>query len=218
MKKMPQATRHPVKTKVFFISIVGCLLCAGFAFAAEPLDLEVSGGVLHKALLFQSDTSRAAVLVHQSGTTMDSWKDFANKLSDRGVTSLSIESITPDDVIAAINYLITKDFKEIILVGASIGGGAITQALAKGDMEVITNVVLLSPSVGREMKSEKINKLVLVSKSDFWGSKSYVTFKDASVPKILKEYEGVAHGQAILSGKHAADVHSEIFNFLNLEQ
>ena len=67
------------------------------------------------------------------------------------------------------------------------------------------------------MNSNRINKLVLVSRSDFWGSRSYATFKDASAPKTLKEYEGMEHGQALLSGKHAANVHSVIFKFLNLE-
>jgi pimeloyl-ACP methyl ester carboxylesterase len=202
---------------ILFISIVGCLICPKLAYTAELIELKVSGGISHKALLFQSDTRRAAVLAHQSGATMESWTKLAKKLADRGITCISIDSITPDDVIAAISHLTTKHYDDVILIGASIGGGAITQALAKGNWGVIKNVVLLSPSAGPAMKSSKINKLVLISRSDFWGSKSYATFKEASAPKTLKEYEGMEHGQALLSGKHAENVHSVIFKFLNLE-
>lgn len=206
----------PMKIRVLLISLVSCLIYSIAVNAAEPIDLKISREISHKALLFQSNTRRAAVLVHQSGATMQSWVDFAKKLAERGTTSIALDSITPDDVIAAINYLITKDYTEVVLIGASIGGGAITQALAKENWEVIKNVVLLSPSIGPEMKSNKINKLVLVSTSDFWGSKSYATFEEASAPKSLKEYEGIEHGQALLSGKHTATVHSDIFNFLKL--
>ena len=174
---------------ILFILIVGCLICPKLSYTAEVIELKVSGGISHKALLFQSDTRRAAVLAHQSGATMESWTKLAKKLADHGISCISIDSITPDDVIAAINHLKLKHYDDVILIGASIGGGAITQALAKGNWEVVKNVVLLSPSVGTAMKSKKMNKLVLVSKSDFWGSRSYVTFKDASEPKTLKEYE-----------------------------
>ena len=117
-----------------------------FADAEELIELKVRGGISHKALIYEGGSSKAAVLAHQSGETMESWRKFANILADRGVASISLSSLTPDDVSAAVRYLEIKHYGDITLVGASFGGGAITQALATGDLENIKKVVLLSLS------------------------------------------------------------------------
>lgn len=186
------------------------------ASAEEMIELRVSGDLSHKSLLFKSGLSRAAVLVHQSGETYESWRELAVILAEHGVTSLALSSITPDDVLAAVRYLELENYKDILLIGASLGGGAITQALAAHELETVTKVVLLAPSTGPAMTSDAIKKMVMVAKSDFYKSRAYTSFEEASEPKILIEYEGTEHGQALLKGVHAQKVYHDILKFLNV--
>ena len=74
-----------------------------FADAEELIELKVRGGISHKALFYEGSSSKAAVLAHQSGETMESWRKFANILADRGVASISLSSLTPDDVSAKMS-------------------------------------------------------------------------------------------------------------------
>jgi pimeloyl-ACP methyl ester carboxylesterase len=187
-----------------------------FAGAEELIELKVRGGISHKALLYQSSSPKAAVLAHQSGETMESWRAFANILADRDVASISLSSLTPDDVSAAVRYLEMKNYDNITLIGASLGGGAITQALAAAHLKNVKRVALLSPSTGPAMTSGEIKKLFMVSKADFYKSRAYTNFEEASEPKILIEYEGAEHGQALLKGMHAKNVLNEILKFLGL--
>ena len=206
-----------MKLFITTIVLVVSFFHSQIAYTEELINLKTKNGIAHQALLFQGDTHKAVVLAHQSGATMESWTQFANKLAARGITSISLNSITPDDVSAAVHYLKANHYNEIMLIGASLGGGAIMQTLAKEDLRCIKKVVLLSPSTGPAMTSDQIYKLVMVSKTDFYKSRSYATFEEALAPKVLREYEGTEHGQALLEGKHAENVHGEIFKFLNLE-
>ncbi|WP_458775376.1 alpha/beta hydrolase [Desulforhopalus sp. 52FAK] len=191
-----------------------CLISS--ASAEELIELKVAGGISHKSLLFQSGLSRAVVLVHQSGKTAESWRQLATVLADRGVTSLALFSISPDDVAAAVRYLEMKKFEEITLVGASLGGSAITQALAANTFDTVISVVLLAPATGPAMTSAAIKKMIIVAKSDFYKSRAYTSFEEAVKPKILKEYDGTEHGQALLNGFYSQQVLQEIFNFLDI--
>lgn len=185
-------------------------------FAEKLVELTVVGDITHTSLLFPADTGKGAVLVHQSGKTMESWREFALVLAEKGITSIALSSMTPDDVLAAVNYLEEKKHDDIILIGASIGGAAITQALAAHDFDSVKKVVLLSPATGPAMTSDVVKKLILVAKADFYNSRSYSTFAEAVEPKVLVEYEGTEHGQALLTGGNSKFVEQAILKFLEL--
>lgn len=184
--------------------------------AGELIELNLRGGISHKALFYKSDGTRAAILAHQTGASMESWEKFAKFLADHGVMSISLSSTTPDDVLAAVDYLKRKQYKDLTLIGASAGAGAITQAMTTEAFPPVKYVVLLSPSWCSEMQSDQILKLIILARQDFYKSRAEATFKEASEPKKLIELDGSEHGQDLLTGEHSSRVLSEILNFLHL--
>ncbi len=202
----------------------GTLLAAlliGFVPAAvraqEVVQLALPHGEVQEALLYDAAPGRAAVLVHQSGATMESWDAFARVLQERDLTVLSLSKSTRADVRAAVDRLTRQGQQEIALIGASIGGAAILQTLARETPQNVRHVVLLAPATGPELTAPGIAKLVLVAKADFFKDRAYGVFEEASVPKTLIEFDGSDHGQALLEGEHAEAALTQILTFLNLE-
>lgn len=207
-----------MRIPTYFIVLIILVNFAQAACCEERIELKLRGGISHDALFYKSEGTRAAVLAHQTGATMESWRKFANALADRGVMSVSLSSTTPDDVSAAVDYLKGKQYTDLTFIGASAGGGAVTQAMAAGAFPGLRKVVLLSPAWCAPMTSEEIKKLVILAKGDFYKSRAEDAFKEASEPKTLLAYQGSDHGQGLLSGEHGNIVLNEIFNFLGLKE
>ncbi len=200
------------------LALVALLVLTGQATAQEAVRLDLGYGLSHDALYYGAASGRAAVLVPQSGASMESWDGFARALKERGIASLALSKPTGDDVKTAVDYLTERGQRDIVLVGASIGGSAILQALAKEEPGSIRQVVLLAPATGPELQSSDIDKLVLVAKSDFFKDRAYSVFEEAAEPKTLVEFEGFDHGQALLTGDHAEGAQSAIMTFLGFNR
>lgn len=185
------------------------------ALAQEVIELTTHEVVVHKALLYRGASVRGAVLAHQSGATKESWHEFARLLAERGISSISLSSVSTYSIRSAIEYLKASGSREIILVGASMGGNAIMQAVRRDDLPIVSKIILLAPSAGPEMVSKTTQKLVIVARRDVFKSGAYTAFKEASEPKILREYEGGDHGQTLLRGPHGKSVLAEILKFIN---
>ncbi|WP_419905092.1 alpha/beta hydrolase [Kiloniella sp.] len=180
-------------------------------------------GYSNEALYFPGSESgspeTAVVLVHQSSAHKESWTDFALALQNKGIPSLSIEDVGRRDVLDAIQYLKDKGHQKVMLVGASIGGGAVLQASSQANKKmdgVVTKVVLLSTSSASAIVTPGIDKLFIVAKSDMWGSDSHDIFEESTEPKKLYEFEGFAHGQDLLVGKDGKEITTLILNFLSV--
>ena len=130
------------------------------------------------------------------------------------ITGNALATPTPQDVRAGVTYLRDRGCTDIALVGASIGGGAILQALRSNDLPNVRKVVLLAPSSGPVLQGDTILKLFLVAKQDFYKANAYTAYEEASEPKRLLEYDGREHGQALFEGPHAESASSEILEFL----
>lgn len=185
------------------------------ARAQEVIELTVREVMVNKALLYQGGGVRGAVLAHQSGARKESWHEFARLLADRGISSISLSSVSSYSIREAIKYLQARGVTKIILVGASMGGNAIMQVVKRDDLPIVSKIILLAPSAGPEMVSTTISKLVIVARRDVFKSGAYSSFKEASEPKILREYDGGDHGQNLLKGPHGKSVLKEIMDFIN---
>ena len=197
------------------IAALLCLSALQSARAEELIELTVWEDMQNQALLYRSEGGRAAILVHQSGATMESWRDFAKRLEGRGMTALSLANSTPMDVAAAVGFLQDEGHDDIILVGASIGGGAILQALKTNDWPTVRKIVLLANSSGPAPQSGEIAKLFMVAKQDFYAAGAYSAYDKTAEPKTLIEYEGRDHGQALLTGEHAEQALEDILGFMD---
>jgi pimeloyl-ACP methyl ester carboxylesterase len=191
------------------------LLPANFAWAEERVMLDIRGVIERPALLFAADTQKAVVLAHQSGLDAGSWRRFAERLLQEGITSVALQSISSDDVLAAITLLEHRGQTDITLIGASIGGGAIIQALSRHDAVSVQRVILLATADGRALQSATRKKLFVVAMDDFFAARTYSSFNKAAEPKILIEYTGFEHGQELLAGPNGGDLLRAILDFVS---
>lgn len=180
----------------------------------EEIKLQLEDGTEHKVSFFHGRKARAVIFLHQSGATRTSWYFMAERLQRLGIASLSLESPTPQAALSAVDFLKKREFRNIALVGASIGGGAVLQALRQREDESIDKVILLAPTDAYPLQSERIRKLLIVSKRDFFGSVSYRLFPECSEPKRLVEYDGSAHAQDLFNGKYRDDLIKRILEFI----
>lgn len=196
------------------------LLCSCSAIAVEKIQLDVGYGIYHDALFYQGkagdckkSSARAAIMVPQSDSTMESWHEFALFIQSHDFTSIALSKSVKEDVYAAVDLLKSKGCQHITLIGASIGGSAILQALDRKDMPLVRQVVLLSPAEGPALSSD-IRKLIFVSIKDFWKGRAYQVYREASIPRELIEYDSSDHGQAILTGSFRDRAYGDIISFL----
>ena len=193
---------------------VSAVRSAENAATHEEIRLKLEDGTEHEVSFFHGGKKQAVIFLHQSSATRASWYFMAERLQRLGIASLSLESSTPQAALSAVDFLKKQEFRNIALVGASIGGGAILQALRKREDESIDKVILLAPTDAYPIESKKIRKLLIVSKQDFFGSASYRLLSECSEPKRLVEYDGSAHAQDLFNGKHRDDLIKLILQFI----
>ena len=206
-----------VFNRYFYLTATLLILCAVATPSSserryEQVQIESEFGYFNDGLYFAGNGEQAVVLVHQSESDKESWKNFAAHLQSQGIASVSIDKVGRREVLDAISFLSERKYEKVTLIGASIGGGAVLQAANTGPNK-IEKVILLSPNAA-VLDNSNIDKLFVVSKLDVLSARSYSVFKDSSEPKILKEYEGAAHGQDIFESDHGKDLTHLIFEFL----
>lgn len=197
-----------------FVIVIG-LCFPSLVRGQEVIELTTHDVVVNKALFYKGISHRGSVLAHQSGATKESWHELARLLAERGISSVSLSSVSTYSIRSAIEYLKARGRTEIILIGASMGGNAIMQTVKRDDLPIVSKIILLAPSAGPEMVSKNTDKLVIVAKRDVFKSGAYTSFKEAVQPKTLLEYDGAEHGQALLKGAHRESVLNEILKFIN---
>ena len=78
----------------------------------------------------------------------------------------------------------------------------------------ITKVVLLAPAGGSPIKSDKTDKLFVVSKEEGLYDRVKSIYTDSSEPKKIKEYAGSAHAQHMFKEDYANELISLILEFV----
>ncbi|WP_156958599.1 hypothetical protein [Labrenzia sp. DG1229] len=165
------------------------------AHAQEDVTLSIRNVIERQALFYDASGSTGVVLIHQSGYDAASWTGIAIQLQEAGVASISLESVSVEDVKSGIDFLRQQGKRRIVLIGASIGGAAAQgAALHKGEVQADL-VVLLGTAHGDMSDAVGVDKLFLVTERDFFRARTHSSFKQASEPKELAIYPGSAHGQ-----------------------
>lgn len=137
-------------------------LLASSVALAGPVKLKTADNVAISGV--ESGTgAKGVVLIHGDGRSAADWSNFATKLASQGFHVVALDlrghgaSAQPApltdadwpkmvaDIDAATAYLRTKGAKEIVLVGADVGGSLALNAAAKDPG--VTSVVMISPTV-----------------------------------------------------------------------
>lgn len=198
-----------------------CILLSTFAFpsnAQDTISLTIRGVIERQALYFQSRGETGAVLVHQSGFDAESWDEFATLLQKEGIASLALESTSLEDVQSGIRFLSRHDKQHIVLIGASIGGGAVQSAASTDKTGVVKLAILLGTATGNMNDDHETEKLFIVTENDFFSAQTYSSFEKAAEPKELMVYSGSAHGQEMFKEEYGMDLIRIILRRIGAQQ
>ena len=114
------------------------------------------------------------------------------------------------DILGGIDYLKGQGYKNLALVGGSMGGAAILNALELSTDSAIKKVVLLSPAGGPAIT----RKLIVVSKDEALYNRVNAIFDASANPKATKVYAGSYHAQHMFKSDYADDLTHLIIDFL----
>ena len=104
------------------------------------------------------------VLAHGAAFDAASWEKQAVAIAEQGATVIAVEDIAPDAIGDAVDYLRSKDIRDVALVGGSAGADAIL-TLASQEPDLPDQLVLLSPNGTVEGLGEE-PKLFIASKDE----------------------------------------------------
>ncbi|MGA7802116.1 MAG: alpha/beta fold hydrolase [Gammaproteobacteria bacterium] len=192
----------------------------------HPVHFRTADGGTIDGTLFPAGKALAVVLAHGAVFDKESWYPQARRLQQSGVTALPFDfrgygnSSAPDnghlyqDVLGAVAYLEQQGYAHIALVGGSMGGAAVLDALARRDDPHITRVLLLAPAGGQPVAGSHIDKLFIVSAGDGLRSTVQSLYDRSDEPKQLEILPGSAHAQHIFAGPEAARLTDVLLHFL----
>lgn len=222
----PRAPNHGASLRQFVVC-VACLCAAGCAFAKEPeIVTFVTTDKAHiQGALFEAPGDRAVIFAHGAVFDKESWYPLARRVQQAGTTALSIDfrgygkstgpgRRSPEDIIAAVAFLRDHGYTDIALVGASMGGAIVLNALDTGPLPAVKRAILLAPAGGKPIASKDIDKLFIVSEGDGLRPTVERLYNESAQPKAIHRYPGDAHAQHLFDTDHAADLTKRIVAFL----
>jgi pimeloyl-ACP methyl ester carboxylesterase len=203
--------------------------------ANEPVAFQTDDGVTVRGHFYASPGPRRkiAVFAHQNGSDQKSWAPLAQEMAARGVAGLTFDfrgfgetggtrdvAKIDHDLEAAVRFVRSRDYPQIYLVGASMGG---TAALKVGARQDVAGVVAVSAPVSFEGLNAEPDvtrvaapKLLIASRNDPNGAAGALAtlLAEATGPKESQLYDGTAHGTELLQGATAAAFRQRLLDFI----
>lgn len=183
------------------------------------------GGVI-EASFFEGEKDLVVIFAHGAVFNKESWYFMTERLQKEGISSLSIDfrgygnskKGTTDkrflDILGAVDYLKEKGFKKIAIVGGSMGGAAVLNALDTKTDDVIDRVALLAPAGGPAIRHKSVKKLLVVSKEERLFPRVNKIYDESTQPKELKVYPGSFHAQNMFKSEYSEELTNLLINFL----
>ncbi len=165
------------------------------------------------AAYFHAEGARAVVLVPGFIFNKESWFRLAKPLQKKGVASLALSAKTVKSVVAGIELLKSKGYKEIVLVGGSSGAAAVLQAM-KDEVSGVVKVATLSAVRGNPIADKGVEKLFIVSKDEKSYAKVNGFYDGSSEPKSLKVFPGKKHAQFLFFSEHKKELMNLLLDFI----
>lgn len=203
------------------IAILGVgLVYASNESASKPdydvVTIETDKANASPAAYFHGKNGQAVIFVPGAVFNKESWFFLAERLQQKDVAALSLDGKTPDDVLSAIRFLKEKGFDKIGLVGGSMGGAAVLDALHIESDPAIDKVIALAPAGGNPVDSKTIDKLFIVARDDSLGLYPEVKklYESSVDPKKFVEFEGSAHAQHLFNSTHKEELSRLMIDFI----
>lgn len=202
------------------------LLLAATTPGQKDITFSTSDGAHIQARLFSSTQKQVVVFAHGAVFNKESWYPLAERLQKEGIASLPFDfrgygksqgAGSKDlyrDILGAVSFLETQGYTRIGLVGGSMGGGAVLQALAHTQDPKIDSAILLAPASGPPIKNPKVRKLFIVSEGDPHRTDVTALSRASSSPSVLRLLPGEAHAQHIFQTGEGHELTELIVQFL----
>jgi pimeloyl-ACP methyl ester carboxylesterase len=202
----------------------------------EPVRFETGDGVAISGHLYSNagPKRKVVVMAHEFPKDQTAWKGFAEKLAGMGIAALTFDfrgygetggekdiAKIDLDVEAAARFIASRDYPEVYLFGASMGGTASIKVASR--LDVAGLVTISSPHMiqGLDATTDIANvdepKLFIAGSGDNNGA--YVTIIENFMsltpdPKDSIIYDESAHGTELFATKSGADLEEALLSFL----
>lgn len=212
---------------IFLIVNIQSISVANNGF--ELINFKTDDGGRIEASYFEGNKDLAVIFAHGAVFNKESWYFMAEKLQKQGISSLSIDfrgygnskkGNTDNkslDILGAIDFLKNKGYKNITIVGGSMGGAAVLNALSIKTDPFIKKVVLLAPAGGNAIASSSIKKLFVVSKGERLFSRVNTIYNNSSQLKKLKIFPGTFHAQHMFKAEYSNELITLILDFIKTD-
>lgn len=206
---------NPTKGALTFIF----LLSPVFSQAEEIIKLTTADGKTIQALLFGAGET-GLILCHGRGykSGAASFQTEAAYLENKGLMCLAISfrgypSDSPpypkgggQDIVAALEYLVSRGVKRVFCLGSSMGGFIVLEILPKLEKyPEFSGIIILSAFHPEACKSSKVPKLFVAAEDDTdYFSKTSKCFEEAAKPKKFIAYKNGGHGQSLFQSQRTA--------------
>ena len=175
------------------------------------------GGVIFGNLY--GEGPHAVLLGHGAVFDKESWDDLARRLAAEGHQALAVDfrgygksragrsrGGLHEDIIGGIRYLSERGATRVSVIGASMGGSAVGDAVTELDPGEIDGLILLAAAPTRSPERLQGRKLFIVSEGDPSRPSVEGQFQTASEPKQLTLLPGNAHAQHIFRTDHGEEL------------
>ena len=166
------------------------------------------GGIIFGNLY--GEGPHAVLLGHGAVFDKESWDHLARRLAAEGHQALAVDfrgygkstagrsrGGLHEDIIGGIRYLRERGAARVSVIGASMGGGAVGDAVTELEPGDIDGLILLAAVPTRSPERLQGRKLFIVSGGDGSRASVEMQFQAASEPKTLTVLTGSAHAQHI---------------------
>ena len=243
---VPARAPHPLFAALLLLAAVAAA-CGGsgepptpapVAEGASVETLHTADGLQLDARLYPSDSGRLAILLHMYPADQTSWSESARALQTSGVAALTFDfrgygasggdkdaTEIEHDVRAALEFARRRGYREIVLVGASMGGtAAIVVAAEQPAGGELAGVITLSAPAefggldAQEVVGDVAVPLSLIaSRGDTSARNSLETLAESgSLPQDRTlVVEGRAHGTDLLTSDAGEQVWQRLLAFLD---
>ena len=173
----------------------------------------------------------AVILSHMYPTDQSSWDNFADRLMQNGYEVITFDfrgygksegekeiDKIHKDLLAALKFVREDGAKNIVLIGASMGG---TASLFVGSQNIVNGVIAISApdefqglTVG-DLKNIACAKLFIAGEKDGSAVQSAKYFYENSIdPREIVIYPTDEHGTYIFDGPYGEDLSNKILEFI----
>lgn len=205
--------------------------------ASQVVTFTTADGATLRGTLYGSG-STAVIFSTMGAQQQDTWSKMAQATANAGYLAFTynfrfwvsdtriqdnLRAYIADDLRAAIAFMRGQGAKQIVLVGASLGGMA--TAKVAGEAQAAAVIIMAAPLSARgltvrvedaELQTMTMPKLFVSSENDSTVSPADARqmVDQAPEPKTIYLYPGTAHGTELFETKYAADLTQRLLAFI----